>query len=363
MKNWRLIELCLEITDLCPLNCRYCSGNCGSQSYVFMPLNRIKKIVQDFRELSGEILEVSGGEPLVHPDILEIVEFATQSGIMPILYTSGNMFDASGRLQAIDYYFAKKLYSKGLRRVVFNLQGSMPYLHDNLTCTQGSYYNTLRSIKTMKSLGFWVGVHFVPTKLNYSNLEKVHSLCHQLMIDELGILRFVPQGRGYQNRKELELSNREFEMMTAKLTSLTLQRNNPCIRVGRPIDFRFLCNPCFGKAKCDAGLSRCLITPHGHVAPCPAFKQAIEFQMGNVYNESLVDIWKKSRWDIIRYFDYTQLDEPCRRCEYLHKCKGGCIAQRVWTYGDMYAGPDPACFKSSVQLTAVCPLKTKPQKE
>jgi radical SAM protein with 4Fe4S-binding SPASM domain len=328
-----------------------------------MPLNHIRKIIQDFRKLGGEILEVSGGEPLVHPNILEIIEFATQSGIVPILYTSGNMFDVSGRLQPIDYYFAKKLYSKGLRHVVFNLQGSMAYLHDNITCTTGSYDNTLRSIKTMKSLGFWVGVHFVPTKLNYSDLEKVHSLCHQLMINEMGILRFVPQGRGCQNRKELELSDREFEMLAAKLTSLTLQRNNPSIRVGRPIDFRFLCDPRFGKARCDAGLSRCLITPHGHVMPCPAFKQAIEFKMGNVCDESLIDIWAKSTWKIIRQFDYTQLDEPCRSCRYLHKCKGGCIAQRVWTYDDIYACPDPACFKNSVQMTAVCPLRTKPRKE
>lgn len=338
--SYKLKEVCLEITDICPLNCLHCSGVCGSSSQNKLSLNHGKKIINELSSIGCEILEISGGEPLIHPDLTQIVRYAERSDLETILYTSGYRLGCN---------VAKKLKQSGLRKVIFNLQGAHPDTHDALTQVKGSFKHVKDAIKTVKSLDFWVGAHFVPMKRNYREFKKFLGLCHDLEVDEVGILRFVPQGRGQTHEASLKLSIKEFEEFNRDLTELTSKHSNPNIRVGRPIDFRHLFDSSILKSDCDAGISRCLITPDGKVFPCPAFKQQKQYVAGDVKNRSLHEIWGASPiLQSFRNFDYKQISEPCKSCEHLYRCRGGCIAQRILKCKDKYAGPDPNCFKCAI---------------
>jgi len=314
--------------------------------------------------MDGEILEISGGEPLVHPSLPQIVEYAEKNNLETILYTSGSMLNANGGITSLDIHLAKKLRVSGLKKVIFNLEGATSNTHEEVTQVEGSFSNVLHAIRVMKTLGFWVGVHFVPMKLNYREFKRLYWLCHNREVNEIGVLRFVPQGRGQKNEAALKLSLKEFEELNRVLANMTSKPTNPNIRVGRPVDFRFLLGSSFAKSKCDAGLSRCLIAPDGKVVPCPAFKQNQQYIAGNVKSSSLVGIWNKSSvWQEFRHFEYTQMNEPCKSCEYLHQCRSGCPAQRFLRYKDIYAAPDPCCFKCAKPLAVVCPSNTKVQEQ
>ncbi len=343
--QFKLKELCLEISDICPLNCMHCSGNCGLNSSHILSLDQIKKIILDFKSLGGEILEISGGEPLLHPSLVKIVEMAKANTLQTILYSSGNALN-SDSLKPIDIKFAYDLQKAGLNKVIFNLQGAFSNTHDTITRVKGSYKNVIASIRNMKTAGFWIGIHFVPTRFNYEDISALHELCKLLLIDELGILRFVPQGRGSDNEASLQLSAVEFERFNNILENERNKWSFPAIRLGRPIDFRFKLDPSCSKGKCDAGLSRCLVSSDGRVVPCPAFKQntAKWTIMGNVNEKTLIDIWTDAvKWHPIRSFDHTKMGEPCKNCAYLDKCRGGCKAQRLLKNGNLYYGPDPCC--------------------
>lgn len=349
----KLKEVCLEITDTCPLNCLHCSGECGLSSRNILSLNTIKKFIDELSNVGCEILEISGGEPLVHPHLTQIVQYAERSNLETILYTSGTMLSRD---------VAQKLKQSGLRKIVFNLQGALADTHDAVTQVKGSFNSGIDAIKTMKSLEFWVGAHFVPVRPNYKDLSGFVQLCHDLEVDEIGVLRFVPQGRGETNKGLLELSREEFLELTMNLVELTSKHKNPHIRVGRPIDFRHLFDPSIVKSECDAGISRCLITPSGKVLPCPAFKQNKQYVAGDVKNCSLRDIWEASPiWGKLRHFDYKQIGDPCKTCEHLHQCRGGCIAQRILKYKDMYDAPDPVCFRCAIQMAATSSSNTRIQ--
>lgn len=356
MNTLKLKEVCLEITAKCPLNCLHCSGNCSINSIEQLSLSEIRQVLSDLSNLGCEVVEISGGEPLLHPDLVHIIECIKKHKIEPVLYTSGNMLSDSGKMADLGVGFAEKLYAAGLRKIVFNLQSFRRKTHDNITMLAGSFRNVLQAIRSAKSLGFWVGVHFVPMKLNYLDIEGLLSLCHELRVDEVGILRFVPQGRGYANKDLLELSSKEFRVLTTKLTDLTLSHKNPFLRIGRPIDFRCLISSVAIKPPCNAGISRCLIGPDGKVVPCPGFKQNSRFIAGNIKNESLVKIWNESPvFQKFRKFDYTQIGEPCNDCKYLHQCRGGCIAQKALIMdGDIYSSPDPSCFLCHVKNEVKC---------
>lgn len=355
----KLQEVCLEITSICPMECVHCSGSCNLASEYVLSLLEVKRIIDEFAGMNGRILEISGGEPLMHPNLFEIVAHAKMNQLETVLYTSGVSLDSDGRMISIGTDLAEKLRWLGLDKVVFNLQGATLETHERITRKKGSFKRVVKSIEIMKSAGCWVGVHFVPMKPNYSKLRDVIHLCHDLGVDEIGLLQFVPQGRGLVNRQSLELSRKEFKEFTQDVTELTYIHKNPHIRVGRPADFRRLLDSSITKQVCNAGVSRCLITPDGNVVPCPAFKQHQNSVAGNVKSESLANIWFNSHvWKEFRGFDYTQMNEPCKGCEHLYWCQGGCRAQRVLEYGDMYKGPDPHCFAHSLRqrllITQTC---------
>lgn len=363
-RRYDLKEVCLEIIDVCTMKCLHCSSSCGLDLRNILFLPQIKRIIDTLACMNGEILEISGGEPLMHPDLIQIVAYAEKNNLQTTLYTSGIMLGSAGRAASININEAEKLRQAGLKKIVFNLQGATSNTHETITRLEGSFRKVINAIKIMKSLGFWVGVHFVPMKPNYREFRDFLRLCRELGLDEIGVLRFVPQGRGGENRALLELSREEFKEFIRDLTELTSTVDkNSIIRVGRPIDFRHLFYPSITKPVCDAGISRCLIAPDGKVVPCPAFKQNERYIAGNVKNSSLVNIWNKSPiWREFRHFDYTQLDEPCRSCKYLCQCRGGCKAQRILEHrSDIYAAPDPSCFRLTIPVAVTGSSNTKIQ--
>jgi radical SAM protein with 4Fe4S-binding SPASM domain len=327
-----------------------------------LSLLEVKRIISDFAHMGGKILEISGGEPLMHPDLFEIVAYATMNRLETVLYTSGVALNEYGREFSITAEFAGKLRRLGLEKIIFNMQGAIAETHESITQKEGSFKNLVHGIKVMKLMGCWVGVHFVPMKLNYTELKDVIQMCHKLGVNEIGLLRFVPQGRGLTNKELLELSESEFLKFIQNVVKLKKSSHgNPKIRIGRPINFCPLIEACITKEECDAGITRCLISPKGNVLPCPAFKQYEneDYMAGNVKVSSLADIWRYSpTWTYFRQFDYTKLNEPCESCGHLHWCQGGCKAQRILEYGDMYAAPDPICiaphFGKKIVIQQVC---------
>ena len=341
----KLKEVCLEITDTCVMECMHCSGSCKLTSRNMLSLFEAKRIIREFACMGGRILEISGGEPLVHPDLLGIVAHAKMNRLETVLYTSGVALDMCRREISITAELAWKLRRLGLDKIVFNMQGATAETHDNITRKEGSFGNVVDGIQNMKSADCWVGVHFVPMKLNYTGLKDVFKMCHTLGVNEIGVLRFVPQGRGLTNRELLQLSKSEFREFMQSLVMQKSCHENPRIRVGRPINFCPLIDSSIAKEECDAGITRCLVSPEGNIVPCPAFKRQENYIAGNVKVNTLADIWHHSPiWTYFRQFDYSKINEPCRSCEHLHWCQGGCKAQRILEYGDILAAPDPLCI-------------------
>lgn len=98
----------IEITDKCNMNCPVCfaGSNIGTdpkENFV-LPFERVKEMIDLYVKCEGEpeVLQISGGEPTIHPDIIQILEYAGQKGIKyPMLNTNG--------IKLADRAFAKKI--------------------------------------------------------------------------------------------------------------------------------------------------------------------------------------------------------------------------------------------------------------
>lgn len=344
---YKLKELCLEVTNSCPMECQHCSScsvKVGKETCYHMPITKAKSVVQEFTELGGNILEISGGEPLTYPFLYELCDYAASLKLDVRLYTSG-IFSKDGQvLSGINLFKAETLRLHGANKVIFNLQGATPTTHQKITGVNGTHKLVLEGIKNTKATGLWTGIHFVPMKPNFRELPQLSKLCLTLGVDELALLRFVPQGRGEQNRTWLELTSDQFEELLRSILHLTEKYPKLNIRTGCPLDFLSLYDPKIKPHQCKAGLCTCTIAPTGEVLPCPGFKNSSDFIAGNIYQQSLVLIWQDA-FQSLREFDYKDITGPCQDCPDLNKCFGRCAAQRHIINGDIYKGPDPACPK------------------
>ena len=232
----------------------------------------------------------------------------------------------------------------GVNKVIFNLEGAISQTHEKIMGVIGTHAMVLKGIKNAKTAGLWTGIHFVPMKPNFHELPDLVNLCISLGVDELALLRFVPQGQGGQNRSWLELAPNEFDELLQSVLYLLGEYPGFNIRTGCPMDFLSLYDRSIKPHSCKAGRCTCAIAPNGDVLPCPGFKNSPDFIAGNIYQKSLLHIWENS-FQSLRQFNYKDITGPCHDCADLNVCWGRCAAQRHILNGDIYKGPDPACPK------------------
>lgn len=329
----RLRDITLEITQKCFQNCIFCSSESIDENNVEIKYEKVVEILDDFKTLKGTTLEISGGEPFAYKKIYKTVEYANSLGLSIHFFTS-----ASVNLQDIDFSALE-----GITRFYVNLQAPNSDVHDYLTDRKGSFLDAMNFIKHCKDLGFWVGTHIIPFSMNIDEMDEYMKLASKLDLDNVSLLRFVPQGRGRNIDDVLKLNNDEI-LRLYDLVEEYVDGSDIEFKIGCPLDFRFIYKRGKSPKPCLSGINRCVIKSNGKVIPCPAFKDSEEFTAGNIHTESLVNIWKQSQvFEKIRDFDLRKLKGLCSKCIFLKSCKGRCHAQRKHEYEDWMQGPDPYC--------------------
>ena len=232
-------DLCFEIIQRCPNNCIFCSSKSNFQKDNIIDFATIKRTI-DFFVANGGIKEISfsGGEPLLHPKILEIIKFCHDKGIYTTLYTSGVVVNGASELsnnrhfhKILEQYNSRQfseitlgLFSKlkdaGLDKVVFDMQAAEVDEYNMLMGTKNNFPSLLRSMLNVSKCELETSIHFVPNKLNVRQFKDIFELAEIAGIDEVRVLKFVPQGRGRDNKGILQLTSEEL------LEFLIFQKNN-----------------------------------------------------------------------------------------------------------------------------------------
>jgi len=165
-----LRELCLQLTNACPLRCIHCSTRAGVKEHNELTLHEILDVISDFAGLGGRILELSGGEPIAFPDLREVMRHGNSLGLEIRVYTSGVERFSGGIARAPPKAFWEYLQSDGLAKIFLNLQGPDSVAHESITRIPGSFSAALESLRHAKDAGLFVGIHFVPMKPNFEQL-------------------------------------------------------------------------------------------------------------------------------------------------------------------------------------------------
>lgn len=346
----QLVELKLEIISRCPLRCIHCSSESAPERDCAVDVLRVQKLADEFVSLGGSQIQLSGGEPLEHPDLLDILQVLRRKNVAVTLYTSG-IRSKNGliSLRSIEAHSLKPY----LRSAVFSLEAGSSNVHDVFTRVRGSFDRTVESLSVCQEAGIDVALHFVPTQLNYQSLPSLVELAERLEVKRISLLRFVPHGRGAGDPDSLSLTAAQLLELRQMVERLG-RDSGVYLRLGSP--FRIL--HAGSVPACTAGVDKMLVGPDGTAYPCDAFKGfPVDGEGTNVYTDGLEYVWKHSKlFDQVRSLTRT-LPASCGGCRYSDSCHGGCLAQRAFGQGKLDDRCcDPSCLRSAECRTPLAPI-------
>lgn len=319
--NSKLNEVSIEITKACPLNCKMCSTDASPEAKTILNFKILYKIVNQAKEMGFETISISGGEPFTHPDFIELCRLIKRKDLKLLIYTCGNVPDFRKDITPIPVQIFKELKSIGTEKIIFNLQSMNQKVHDSITGVIGSHINVLESLKTSIKSGIYTEVHYIPMRMNYSEIRILYRNLKSLGVNCLSLLRFVPHGRGGKFRSELEMDKSDFKVFKNQVQKIRKKSNGFKFRIGNPLN-AIIYN---SNIDCTAGIDKLLIRPDGKVFPCVALKNlfsSLEANCNDISKNNLSEIWTSS----LLFKEFRNLSNEGKRTS--SKIKG-CPAQKL----------------------------------
>ena len=178
----------LAITNRCNYRCSHCCFNSGDLYTDELPSEYLNKILRDLRELGAEKIDITGGEPLVRDDIVDIVKICKTEGYKIKLLTNGLLLTEQMIGSLIDV---------GLDAVGISIDGSTPKIYNHIrNSSDSTFYRVLDNLGEAISSDLYVKVNTVALKSNIDDLPNIVELCSDIGVDEHRVCCFTPKGRG-----------------------------------------------------------------------------------------------------------------------------------------------------------------------
>jgi SynChlorMet cassette radical SAM/SPASM protein ScmE len=334
------LNVFLDLTNRCNLQCRHCLATAGKKLDNELTTEEWLALIQRLGELKVFKVTVTGGEPLLHPEVFRLLGELDSLGIVMRLNTNATL---------VDDEVAERLASlKWLRSLNVSLDGSSAAVHDQLR-GPGAFDRALPGIKALVRHGLRVGATAVVSKLNAHDLEGVARLAQELGLSHIALNNLSPGGRTAENWQTLWLSSAERQAVAERITGLYDE-------LGTFVGSNFLSwhrthsqppRPGTNPSQihyCGAALESCTVRADGGVGVCNG---APDYVCGNVRESDLVDIWRDSpQMRHVRALPQLTADdvEGCRDCPYRFQCSTGCRADSWSMTGSWTGGPASICW-------------------
>ena len=308
-----LSEISIEILQRCPNRCIYCSSHSNPQATHIIPFDIIKNVIDDAKSLGCKTVCLSGGEPFLHPQILDIISYIAKQQLTCYVYTSGIY------MKDEVYSSLPNEYIEAIRgmvdKVIFNVEADSSALYDQIMGTDvGGFDMMKKSINDCVSSGLVVETHVVPMQVNFKHLKSIFDMCYQLGVSKVSILRLVLQGRALENLSLVKLTGEDSREIT-KLIKALKEAYKGKVRTGLP----YSDSNC--RIYCKAASDKINVRYDGNVYPCEVFKddllnKSLGCQPDNVLKDSFSNIYNKSAYlnfvrDRIAAFKKMDGDEAC----------------------------------------------------
>jgi PqqA peptide cyclase len=326
------LALIAELTHRCPLHCVYCSNPLEmTKRAEELPTEVWSRVFQQAAQLGVLQADLTGGEPLARPDILELIGEARAAGLYVSLITSGMPLDED-RLA--------KLIEAGLDHLQLSFQGAREDTAVEISGTK-SHPQKLRVLQWLEKVRVAVTLNFVIHRRNIDQIEEMLRIAESSSVTRIEFANVQYYGWAFANRENLLPTRAQLDRSLEVIKNAEARLRGK-IRIESVVPDYYAKYP---KA-CMGGWGRklMLITPNGEALPCHAARIIPGLQFANVGQSSLSEIWENSE-AFQRFRDETWMQEPCKTCDRRTIDFGGCRCQALLLAGDP-AATDPVCSLS-----------------
>lgn len=267
--------LSLAVTDGCNARCGHCSfyDAVEDPSRSLLSLSELRRLIRDAQQLGVSILNLVGGEPLLRPDLAEIIASVDKSLSTVVLFTNG--WHLAER--------APELRRAGLDSVYVSLDAADAERHDALRGTPGLFKRALAGLERARRQGLSVGLSatLTPEAWAAGELERLVALARRVRAHELLVFDALPSGR-LRHRDDLVDNGDWVEAMIQSAERWNADPSYPGVVFSAWISSH-------RSVGCACGTSYLYLSPYGDVMSCD-FNHAI---FGNVRQEPLWRLWER----------------------------------------------------------------------
>ncbi len=298
IRNWlfkeaRPLAVTVAVTSRCQLECVHCSAASPHKAGPDMSRAEIEKVINESVNLGVSNITFTGGEPLMRPDIEELVAMVARLNTVALIFTNA---------LALSEKKALALKEAGLTAVFISLDSHDPVEHDRLRGLQGSFQAVREGVQNAIKAGLAVCLSTYATNesVKKKTLSKITALAAEWGVHEISVFDAIPTGRMIQDEgiiltgeshlaicKEAKELNRRYNGRLRIVTqSWTNTRSGIAILIG-----------------CIAGHLQFHVTADGEFTPC----DFTPLTFGNVRSNTVETLWRK-------VIEHSAYKHHCRKC-------------------------------------------------
>ena len=323
------LALIAELTHRCPLRCVYCSNPRDLESRASeLTTESWTRVFGEAASLGVLQVDLTGGEPLARPDIVELVTAARAAGLYVNLITSGLPLD-NARLD--------KLIAAGLDHFQLSFQSAHPEMAAEISGTS-THAQKLQVLERLRGRPLAVTLNFVLHRRNLHEFPDMLAIAESSGASRVEFANVQYYGWAFANRMELMPTRQQVDgfLVTIKDAQERL-RSKLRIEYVVPDYYAKFPKACMG----GWGRKLMLITPSGDALPCHAARVIPGLTFENVKDKSLRSIWAESS-AFQRFRGEEWMQQPCRNCDRRNIDFAGCRCQAMLLANDASA-TDPVC--------------------
>jgi len=347
-------------TKTCNLECIHCYADAETRRFRGeLTTAQAETMIRDLAGIRVPALLISGGEPLVRPDVLDLAELAMSLGVRVTFSTNGTLIDAKK---------AQRIAKIGVAYVGISIDGAEER-HDLFRGRTGAFKDAVRGIRNCREAGIRVGVRFTVTKQNMSEIDSVFELVEREGIGRLCLYHLVYSGRGsYLAGIDLEVDEKR------TLMEKLILRVEGWNAAGRPIevmtvdnhaDAPFIYQWLLERDPQRAADALSLIRSNGGNRSGIAIGCIDSFGMvhpdqftsnhtiGSIRERPFSEIWQDPRVELLAGLRNRKalLEGRCASCRWLPCCNGNFRARAEAATGN-YWESDPGCYLLDHEIAA-----------
>ena len=350
-----------NITRTCNLRCVHCYADSHAERYAGeLSWEQCCAVIDDLADYKVNALLLSGGEPLLHPQLPQILQRATDKGLKVTISTNGTRITPE---------YASMFKDLGVAYVGISLDG-IGAVHDQFRGVKGAFDGAIRGFKLCEEVGQKTGLRLTLTRNNVQSMEQILNFIEQEGIQRVCFYHLVPTGRGVDVASlKPEEARSAIDMLIARAEAWhTAGKTRELLTVTQPADGVYLLlrqlregHPLAketlrlltwnGGGANSSGRGIANIDTQGNIHP-DQFWQGVT--LGNVKTQKFSDVWEAAQEPSAAVLQELRgSDDPlerqkklsgrCATCKHFALCGGGFRTRAAFANGHWY-GSDSGCY-------------------